>query len=124
VAANFCVLGTGTDTGNSIRMPSGTSAVVGVLPTRGLVSIAGIHPLDWLLDDERKTMVRQALAKLPRRDAEVLLLKYSEDWSYRQMAEHLGMSTSAVEARLHRAREKLRRALHQMDPSLARTGTQ
>jgi Asp-tRNA(Asn)/Glu-tRNA(Gln) amidotransferase A subunit family amidase len=32
-------------------MPSGTSAVVGVLPTRGLVSIAGIHPLDWLLDD-------------------------------------------------------------------------
>src|SRR5437764_11210355 len=32
-------------------MPSGTSAVVGVLPTRGLVSIAGIHPLDWLLDN-------------------------------------------------------------------------
>jgi Asp-tRNA(Asn)/Glu-tRNA(Gln) amidotransferase A subunit family amidase len=51
VTANFCVLGTGTDTGNSIRMPSGTSSVVGVLPTRGLVSIAGIHPLDWLLDD-------------------------------------------------------------------------
>jgi len=60
-------------------------------------------PLDWLLDDERKTMVRQALAQLPRRDAEILLLKYSEDWSYRQMAEHLGMSESAVEARLHRA---------------------
>jgi Asp-tRNA(Asn)/Glu-tRNA(Gln) amidotransferase A subunit family amidase len=51
VAANFCVFGTGTDTANSIRMPSGTSAVVGVLPTRGLVSIAGIHPLDWLLDN-------------------------------------------------------------------------
>jgi amidase len=51
VTANFAVLGTGTDTSNSIRMPSGTSAVVGVLPTRGLVSIAGIHPLDWLLDD-------------------------------------------------------------------------
>jgi Asp-tRNA(Asn)/Glu-tRNA(Gln) amidotransferase A subunit family amidase len=51
VAANFAVFGTGTDTSNSIRMPSGTSNVVGVLPTRGLVSIAGIHPLDWLLDD-------------------------------------------------------------------------
>lgn len=51
VAANFCVLGTGTDTGNSIRMPAGTSSVVGVLPTRGLVSIAGIHPLDWLRDN-------------------------------------------------------------------------
>ena len=51
VTANFAVLGNGTDTGNSIRMPSATSAVVGVFPTRGLVSIAGIAPLDWLLDN-------------------------------------------------------------------------
>ena len=51
VTANFAVLGTGTDTGNSIRMPAATSAVVGVFPTRGLVSIAGIAPLDWLLDN-------------------------------------------------------------------------
>jgi Asp-tRNA(Asn)/Glu-tRNA(Gln) amidotransferase A subunit family amidase len=51
VTANFAMLGNGTDTGNSIRMPSATSAVVGVFPTRGLVSIAGIAPLDWLLDN-------------------------------------------------------------------------
>jgi amidase len=51
VSANFALLGTGTDTSNSIRMPSSTSAVVGVLPTRGLVSIAGIAPLDWLYDN-------------------------------------------------------------------------
>jgi len=51
VAANFAVFGTGTDTSNSIRLPSGSSGLVGVLPTRGLVSINGIHPLDWLLDD-------------------------------------------------------------------------
>jgi RNA polymerase sigma-70 factor (ECF subfamily) len=77
-------------------------------------------PLDWLLADERKAMVRQALQQLPRRDAEILLLKYSEDWSYRQMAEHLGMSESAVEARLHRARQKLRSELHRLDPSLTK----
>jgi amidase len=51
VAANLAVLGNGTDTGNSIRMPAATSALVGVFPTRGLVSIAGIAPLDWLLDN-------------------------------------------------------------------------
>src|SRR5271170_1822968 len=51
VTSNFALLGNGTDTGNSIRMPSSTSSVVGVFPTRGLVSIAGIAPLDWLLDD-------------------------------------------------------------------------
>jgi Asp-tRNA(Asn)/Glu-tRNA(Gln) amidotransferase A subunit family amidase len=51
IAANMAVLGNGTDTGNSIRMPAATSALVGIFPTRGLVSIAGIAPLDWLLDN-------------------------------------------------------------------------
>jgi len=51
VTANMAVLGNGTDTANSIRMPAATSAVIGVFPTRGLVSIAGIAPLDWLLDN-------------------------------------------------------------------------
>ena len=51
VSAAFAVFGTGTDTSNSIRLPSGASGLVGVLPTRGLVSINGIHPFDWLLDD-------------------------------------------------------------------------
>jgi amidase len=51
VTANLALLGNGTDTGNSIRMPAATSALVGVFPTRGLVSTAGIAPLDWLLDN-------------------------------------------------------------------------
>jgi amidase len=51
VTSNEAVVGNGTDTGNSIRMPAATSAVVGVFPTRGLVPIAGIAPLDWLLDN-------------------------------------------------------------------------
>jgi Asp-tRNA(Asn)/Glu-tRNA(Gln) amidotransferase A subunit family amidase len=51
IATNMAVLGNGTDTGNSIRMPAATSALVGVFPTRGLTSIAGIAPLDWLLDN-------------------------------------------------------------------------
>jgi amidase len=51
ITSNFALLGNGTDTGNSIRMPAATSSVVGVFPTRGLVSITGIAPLDWLLDN-------------------------------------------------------------------------
>lgn len=65
-------------------------------------------PFEWLLQDERKILIRQALARLPRRDAEILLLKYTEDWSYRELAAHLGLSESAIEARLHRARQRLR----------------
>jgi amidase len=51
VTSNEAMLGTGSDTANSIRMPAGTSSLVGVLPTRGLTSIAGIAPLDWLRDN-------------------------------------------------------------------------
>ncbi len=68
-------------------------------------------PLDWLLSAERRELVRTAFAQLPRRDAEILLLKYTEDWSYHEIAAHLGVSHSAVEARLHRARERMRGAL-------------
>lgn len=69
------------------------------------------EPLAWLLHDERRGLIRTALTKLSRQDSEILLLKYTEDWSYRQLAEHLGIGESAVEARLHRARNKLRREL-------------
>ncbi|MGB6131958.1 MAG: amidase [Acidobacteriaceae bacterium] len=51
VAANFCVLGTGTDTANSVRQPAANSSLVGILPSRGLTSIAGVEPLDWLRDN-------------------------------------------------------------------------
>jgi RNA polymerase sigma factor (sigma-70 family) len=70
-----------------------------------------IDPLDWLLSDERSRRVRDALERLPSRDVEILLLKYTEDWSYRTLAAHLGIAESAVEARLHRARQRLREAL-------------
>ena len=65
-------------------------------------------PLGWLLADERRRLVRKALARIPQRDSEILLLKYTEDWSYRELARHLGITEGAVEARLHRARGRLR----------------
>jgi RNA polymerase sigma-70 factor (ECF subfamily) len=69
------------------------------------------NPLNWLLLDERQKLVRDALTHLPGKDAEILLLKYTEDWSYRELADHLGVAESAVESRLHRARRRLREIL-------------
>jgi RNA polymerase sigma-70 factor (ECF subfamily) len=65
-------------------------------------------PLQWLIADERRQMIRHALTQLARRDAEILLLKYTENWSYRELSEHLGVTSSAIESRLTRARERLR----------------
>ena len=58
-----------------------------------------LDPLEWLLADERQDLVRQAIARLPRREVEILLLKYTENWSYEQLAQHLGTSESAIESR-------------------------
>ena len=71
-------------------------------------------PLEWLLAGERHRLVRGALGRLAPRDAEILLLKYSENWDYHQVAARLGISHSAVETRLHRARQRLREQLAQV----------
>lgn len=72
-------------------------------------------PLGWLLAKERSGLLRVALQRLTRRDREILLLKYAEDWSYAQIAEHLGVTHSAVETRLHRARARLRSELAKLE---------
>jgi RNA polymerase sigma-70 factor (ECF subfamily) len=71
----------------------------------------GGDPLSWLLHHERCQQVRDALSRLNTRDSEILLLKYGEGWSYHEIADHLGVSHSAVETRLHRARKRLRAEL-------------
>lgn len=50
VAAGFCDAALGTDTGGSVRIPAAVCGVVGLKPGRGLVSLAGIHPLSPALD--------------------------------------------------------------------------
>ncbi|MCZ4063957.1 amidase family protein [Oxalobacter aliiformigenes] len=50
VAANFAVMGTGSDTMNSIRSPSSANSLVGIRPTRGLVSRSGIAPCSFWQD--------------------------------------------------------------------------
>lgn len=65
-------------------------------------------PLAWLLQDERDAIVRRAVARLPPREAEILLLKHVEGWSYREIAARLGTTPKAVETRLARARARLR----------------
>jgi len=51
VAADFGLLGTGSDTGQSIRSPSSANSLVGIRPTRGLVSRDGIIPISFTQDE-------------------------------------------------------------------------
>jgi aspartyl-tRNA(Asn)/glutamyl-tRNA(Gln) amidotransferase subunit A len=50
VAAGLCFMAMGSDTGGSIRIPAGLCGIVGLKPTYGRVSRAGILPHTWSLD--------------------------------------------------------------------------
>lgn len=76
------------------------------------VNRAEQNPLDLLLAEERHQQVRDAMKRLEELDQEMLLLKYVHNWSYREMAEKLGLTVSAIQARLHRARQRLRDELN------------
>ena len=55
--------------------------------------------------------LREALADLPARQAEVFCLCGLEEWSYQEAADQLGVSVVAVGVLLHRARCRLRQLL-------------
>lgn len=74
-------------------------------------------PGGWLLSHESLQGVRTALQRINMSDRQILLLKYSEGWSYRQLADHLGISVKTVEYRLLRARQALREQLAQEEPA-------
>lgn len=50
VSAGLCAASLGSDTGGSIRSPASNNGIVGLKPTYGRVSRAGIIPLSWSQD--------------------------------------------------------------------------
>ena len=75
------------------------------------------NPLTVLMATERAELVNLAMNQLSNADCEVLLLKYTEHWSCREMATRLGVSYSAIKSRLLRARGNLRKELLQLNES-------
>ena len=72
IAANFGVLGTGSDTGQSIRSPSSANGLVGLRPTRGLVSRGGVIPFSMTQDEAGPiTRVGRGHGAHARRDGRV-----------------------------------------------------
>jgi RNA polymerase sigma-70 factor (sigma-E family) len=63
-----------------------------------------------------RTLVRQALARLPARQREVLLLRYYEDLSEAEIAKRLGCAPGTVKSAAARALRALRLMLPDFEP--------
>lgn len=68
-------------------------------------------PLDRVMAAEQQEQVQEAMEQLNEIDRQILYLKYAEGWSYRQLAEHLGVKEDTIEYRLTKARKNLRQKL-------------
>ncbi len=69
------------------------------------------HPLQALLATERTQAIRAAVSALPPLQREVLILVEYEECTLAAVAAIVGADVGTVKARLHRARQSLRREL-------------
>lgn len=76
---------------------------------------AGPDPLALLMRTERTEAIRSILQTLSDLDREILMLKYSENWTYQQLADKLGVSTNTIEHRLVKSKKQLRKLLANKD---------
>jgi len=72
---------------------------------------------------ELSSRLRDALAALPEKQAQVFTLFCLEGWTYQEISEHLDASIDAVGVMLHRARGRLKVLLgEKVERGTARTG--
>ncbi|NIM91854.1 MAG: sigma-70 family RNA polymerase sigma factor [Candidatus Aminicenantes bacterium] len=64
-------------------------------------------PAENLEQEEKITLLRQALAKLPLKKREILVLSRFHNLKYREIAELLSCNTGTVKAYVHRATKQL-----------------
>jgi RNA polymerase sigma factor (sigma-70 family) len=64
-------------------------------------------PLEALQVNERRARVKAAVARLPREQREVIILRHFADLSYGEIAEALGLPEKIVKSRLYSARQQL-----------------
>ncbi len=77
----------------------------------GMVTNFPISPENEALKAEAKTVIQEAIDKLPEEYSAVLVLRDAEGFSAQEVSQMLDLSIPAIKSRLHRARLFLRQKL-------------
>jgi len=70
--------------------------------------------LDGIPEENRATYIKTAIKKLPEDEYTLVLLYYFEEQSIEEVSKVAGLSESNTKVKLHRARKKLYKILHDM----------
>jgi len=81
------------------------------LVERLAAELRSAHPPPAPVEDDRSSALRAALAALPERDREILMLTAWEGLTPKQIATVVGTPVNIVRVRLHRVRRRLERDL-------------
>jgi RNA polymerase sigma factor (sigma-70 family) len=57
------------------------------------------------------------MAQMSPQDRQLLVMKFLEEWSSEELAEHLKLSVETVLVRLHRAKSRLKKLVEQNEQS-------
>jgi RNA polymerase sigma factor (sigma-70 family) len=71
----------------------------------------GENPRRTAMRRQQADQLRKALRALPKRESRIFALRHFEEFSYEQIAQHLGSSVNSVGVILHRTHQRLRKLL-------------
>jgi RNA polymerase sigma-70 factor (ECF subfamily) len=101
-----------------------------MVSTRQTSAVGGRNPPDgWSPEGvawarQIETVVQRTLSHMPERQRAALLLSRHHGFSYREIAEAMGLRVGAVKSLIHRASETLRKHLDPYVPNLPQEGEQ
>lgn len=83
----------------------------GANPSRNAAAATHADPAALAIAAELSERLREALAKLPERQAELFYMHALCGWSHRELGERMDMTENAVGVAIHRARQRLQELL-------------
>ena len=96
---------------NHVRSPVSREEALDEAERDRAPAAASDGPLDAVLEKEARSVLEEAVERLPAEQRAVFVLRTFEDLSYKEIAEALGLPVGTVMSRLARARETLRGSL-------------
>ena len=106
IASNNCIDYIRKQRGNTISLDQTVNGEENLSPS-SLIQSDTMDPEENMINDQKIKLMRDVVAKLKPRYRSLIELRYFNEYSYEEIADHLELPIGTVKAQLFRARELL-----------------